>query len=119
MSLAELAYTMKVTEKCDVYSFGVLALEVIMGKRLGEIISSFSSQSDNEDILLKDVLDQRLPAPTLHVHAELVTIARLAIACKHPHPQSRPTMHMVSQVLSSQPASSSGQAEITLAQLIG
>nr|XP_011460571.1 PREDICTED: probable LRR receptor-like serine/threonine-protein kinase At4g08850 [Fragaria vesca subsp. vesca] len=115
----ELAYTMKVTEKCDVYSFGVLALEVIMGKQLGEIISSFSSQSDNEDISLKDVLDQRLPAPTLHVHAELVTIARLAIACKHRHPQSRPTMHMVSQVLSSQPASSSGQAEITLAQLIG
>ncbi|KAL6198791.1 hypothetical protein ACLB2K_028580 [Fragaria x ananassa] len=93
----ELAYTMKVTEKCDVYSFGVLALEVIMGKRLGEIISSFLSQSDNEDILLKDVLDQRLPTPTPHVHAELVTIARLAIACKHPHPQSRPTMHMVSQ----------------------
>ncbi|XP_004295702.1 PREDICTED: probable LRR receptor-like serine/threonine-protein kinase At4g08850-like [Fragaria vesca subsp. vesca] len=115
----ELAYTMKVTEKCDVYSFGVLALEVIMGKQLGEIISSFSSQSDNEDILLKDVLDQRLPAPTPHVQAELVTIARLAIACKHPHPQSRPTMNMVSQVLSSQPANSSGQAEITLAQLIG
>ncbi|CAA6662526.1 unnamed protein product [Spirodela intermedia] len=28
----ELAFTMKVTEKCDVYSFGVVALEVMLGK---------------------------------------------------------------------------------------
>ncbi|XP_019174560.1 PREDICTED: MDIS1-interacting receptor like kinase 2-like [Ipomoea nil] len=28
----EFAYTMEVTEKCDMYSFGVVALEVIMGK---------------------------------------------------------------------------------------
>ncbi|PRQ34605.1 putative protein kinase RLK-Pelle-LRR-XI-1 family [Rosa chinensis] len=118
MCLAELAYTIKVTEKCDVYSFGVLALEVIMGKQLGEVISSFSSSSANGGKLLKDVLDQCLPAPTPHVQDELVTIARLAIACKHPHPQSRPTMHKVSQVLSSYPASSSGQPEITLAQII-
>ncbi|KAM5558735.1 hypothetical protein ABKV19_020428 [Rosa sericea] len=115
----ELAYTMKVTEKCDVYSFGVLALEVIMGKQLGEVISSFSSSPANGDKLLKDVLDQRLPAPTPYVQDELVTIASLAIACKHPHPQSRPTMHRVSQVLSSShPASSLGQPEITLSQLI-
>ena len=28
----ELAYTMLMTEKCDVYSFRVVALEIIMGK---------------------------------------------------------------------------------------
>ena len=110
---------MKVTEKCDVYSFGVLTLEVIMGKQLGDFISSFSSPSANGDLLLKDVLDQRVPPPTPQVQDELTTIAKLAIACRHSHPQSRPTMYMVSQELSSKPENpSSKQAEITLEQLI-
>ncbi|ONI14195.1 hypothetical protein PRUPE_4G268100 [Prunus persica] len=116
----ELAYTMKVTEKCDVYSFGVLSLEVIMGKQLGDFVSSFSFPSTTyANILLKDVLDQRLPPPTPQVLDELITIARLSIACRHSHPQSRPTMHMVSKVLSFQPASSSrGPDDTTLEQLI-
>ncbi|KAL3504512.1 hypothetical protein ACH5RR_034353 [Cinchona calisaya] len=52
----ELAYTMKVNEKCDFYSFGVLTLEVIMGKHPGDFISSMlitlpssSSTSTNFD----------------------------------------------------------------------
>ncbi|XP_062014554.1 MDIS1-interacting receptor like kinase 2-like [Rosa rugosa] len=114
----ELAYTMKVTEKCDVYSFGVLALEVIMGKQLADFVSAFSTPSAIGDILLKDVFDQRLPPPTPKIENELITITRLAIACKHSHPQSRPTMYMVSQVLSSQRANSSRLPEITLEQLI-
>ncbi|KAK2967350.1 hypothetical protein RJ640_027877 [Escallonia rubra] len=56
----ELAYTMKVTEKCDVYSFGVLALEVIKGKHPGDIIPSLTSSS--EKLQLKDLVDQRLPS---------------------------------------------------------
>ncbi|KAK3033897.1 hypothetical protein RJ639_033532 [Escallonia herrerae] len=54
----ELAYTMKVTEKCDVYSFGVLALEVIKGKHPGDIIPSLTSSSE---LQLKDLVDRRLP----------------------------------------------------------
>lgn len=30
--LAELAYTMEVNVKCDVYSLGVVTLEIVMGK---------------------------------------------------------------------------------------
>ncbi|PRQ21430.1 putative protein kinase RLK-Pelle-LRR-XI-1 family [Rosa chinensis] len=114
----ELAFTMKVTEKCDVYSFGVLALEVLMGKHLGDLVSSFPNPSANENMSLMDLLDQRLPPPTPDVEDELITIARLAIECRYTHPQSRPTMQMVSQVLSSQNAYSYRQQDITLESII-
>ncbi|KAE8688971.1 Endomembrane protein 70 protein family [Hibiscus syriacus] len=38
-SAPELAYTMKINEKCDVFSFGVVALETLMGRRPGDLIS--------------------------------------------------------------------------------
>ncbi|QCE02935.1 protein brassinosteroid insensitive 1 [Vigna unguiculata] len=58
----ELAYTLSVTQKCDVYSFGVVTLETLMGKHPGELISSLSN-STTQNMLLKDILDSRLPLP--------------------------------------------------------
>ncbi|XP_028069684.1 MDIS1-interacting receptor like kinase 2-like [Camellia sinensis] len=66
----ELAYTMEVDARCDVYSFGLLTLELITGKHLGDLISSLSLSSSFSSptltvhgILLKDVLDQCLLPP--------------------------------------------------------
>ena len=36
---------MVVTEKCDVYSFGIVALEILMGKHLGELLTLLSTLS--------------------------------------------------------------------------
>ncbi|KAF5476989.1 hypothetical protein F2P56_003671 [Juglans regia] len=102
----ELAYTMKVTEKCDVYSFGVLAIEVIRGKHPGDLISSLSSPLAMENIQVKDVLDQRLPFPTVQVENELIIVVQLAMKCLNVCPQSRPTMEMISKVLSTNMAHS-------------
>ncbi|KAF5176028.1 Mdis1-interacting receptor like kinase [Thalictrum thalictroides] len=100
----ELAYTMKVTEKCDVYSFGVVALEVMMGKHPGELISLLlSSSSDEGNYLLKDLLDQRLLPPTGQLAAEIVSAVALALACTHTNPELRPTMRVVAQELSAAP----------------
>ncbi|KAG6638226.1 MDIS1-interacting receptor like kinase 2-like [Carya illinoinensis] len=97
----ELAYTMKITEKCDVYSFGVLALEVIMGKYPGDFISSVKSSNPSIEmsIQLKDVFDQRLPFPMPQVEVELIRVAEIATECLNDLPESRPTMHMISKVL--------------------
>ena len=90
---------MKVTKKCDVYSFGVLSLEVIRGKHPGDYIASLLSQS-SEDNQLKEVLDERLPPPSLEEEKLLLSIVILAKACLHDNPQSMPAMHIVSQMLS-------------------
>ncbi|KAF6162109.1 hypothetical protein GIB67_008238 [Kingdonia uniflora] len=98
----ELAYTMRVTEKCDMYSFGVLTLEVLIGKHPGELISSLTSSSSptGQNVILKDILDGRLSPPTLHASHKLFTIAKLAFSCLDANPESRPTMKHVSQELS-------------------
>ncbi|GAY65679.1 hypothetical protein CUMW_242990 [Citrus unshiu] len=88
----ELAYTMKITEKCDVYSFGVLVLEVIKGKHPRDFLSSTSSPSLNTDIALDEMLDPRLPVPSCSVQEKLISIMEVAFSCLNESPESRPTM---------------------------
>ncbi|XVF16604.1 hypothetical protein REPUB_Repub10bG0046200 [Reevesia pubescens] len=92
----ELAYTTVVTEKCDVYSFGVLALEVLMGRHPKELLSLLPSKPLLQSIMLNDVLDPRLSPPTSYIEVEdIVLIAILAFACLSIEPRSRPTMKQV------------------------
>ncbi|KAJ6877038.1 MDIS1-interacting receptor like kinase 2-like [Populus alba x Populus x berolinensis] len=104
---AELAYTMRVNEKCDVYSFGVVTMEVIMGMHPGDLISSLSASACsssscsqiNQHALLKNVIDQRIPLPENGVAEGVVSIIKIAFACLLPNPQSRPTMRQVASKL--------------------
>ncbi|GAU25975.1 hypothetical protein TSUD_166570 [Trifolium subterraneum] len=93
----ELAYTMVVSEKCDVYGFGVVALETLMGKHPKEILSSLQLAS-TQSMKLCQVLDQRLPFPNnAMVLLEIIRVAVIAFACLNFNPSSRPTMIRVSQ----------------------
>ncbi|KAK2360024.1 putative leucine-rich repeat receptor protein kinase [Trifolium repens] len=93
----ELAYTMVVSEKCDIYSFGVVALECLMGRHPGEILSSLQLAS-TQSMKLCEVLDQRLPFPNnAMVLLDIIRVAVIAFACLNFNPSSRPTMKCVSQ----------------------
>ncbi|PHT39552.1 hypothetical protein CQW23_18406 [Capsicum baccatum] len=101
----KLAYTMKVTQMCDVYSFGVLALEIIKGKHLGEYITVLANSSTmDHHVQLSDFLDERLPYPEDRVNELLVFIIKLASSCLVETPKSRPTMQFISHKLSSMDA---------------
>lgn len=104
---AELAYNAKATEKNDVYSFGVLALEVLKGEHPADFLaSSLASQSLDEEEELRDLLDQRLPSPTNQVEDIAKTIVKISKSCLHANPLSRPTMKRVSQQISEFPSTS-------------
>ena len=88
---------MKATEKGDVYSFGVLTLEIIMGTHPAELLSYLAEKPTNDDLLLKDVVDPRLSffrfkKPILD---EVALVAKIAFSCLKENPHSRPTMEQV------------------------
>ncbi|KAI3872987.1 hypothetical protein MKW92_025136 [Papaver armeniacum] len=131
----ELAYTMKVTEKCDVYSFGVLVLEVLHGRHPSEIITllspellptssstSTSNVRNKKNIMLKDILDECLDAPTDVVKKEIMYFVKVALSCLRCDPHTRPTMQEASAELSrsaqSRPTSGKPFEAVTLGDLL-
>ncbi|XP_068333092.1 MDIS1-interacting receptor like kinase 2-like [Pyrus communis] len=103
----ELSHTLAVTEKCDVYGFGVLTLEIIMGRHPGELLSLISASSSQSSklpsllqITLEDVLDPRLSPPSNRQTASgVVMVTTLALGCLRTKPKSRPTMEQVTKEL--------------------
>ncbi|XP_052142420.1 MDIS1-interacting receptor like kinase 2-like isoform X2 [Oryza glaberrima] len=94
----ELTSTMVLTEKCDVYSFGVVVLEVVMGKHPGDLLLPFFCRTE-QHTMLKDILDQRIMAPTTEEEKDIILLVMVAFACLQICPKSRPTMQQVCRAL--------------------
>ncbi|KAI8523114.1 hypothetical protein RHMOL_Rhmol13G0049200 [Rhododendron molle] len=73
-----------------------------MGRHPAELLTTLSSSlsSDYEDLVLKGVIDQRLPPPSGEMAVGVVFVVSVALACTQAAPETRPTMRFVAQELS-------------------
>lgn len=101
----ELAQSLRLSDKCDVYSFGVILLELVTGRKPVE------SSIENEVVILceyvrgllesgssSDCFDRRLRG---FAENELIQVMKLGLLCTSEMSSRRPSMAEVVQVLES------------------
>ncbi|XP_068664730.1 probably inactive leucine-rich repeat receptor-like protein kinase At3g28040 [Aristolochia californica] len=94
--------SLRINEKCDVYGFGVMILELVTGRRpvqYGE--DDVVVLTDHVRVLLEqgnphDCIDPRLSD---YQEDELVPLLKLGLVCTSQIPSSRPSMTEVDQIL--------------------
>ncbi|CAH1413969.1 unnamed protein product [Lactuca virosa] len=74
--------------------FGIVALEVIMGKHPGELPTLWADY-----LVLGNVGDSRIPLPSPQIEKKVNMVLNLSRACLNSNPQGRPTMRQVSYML--------------------
>lgn len=101
--MTEYAYTMKVTEKCDIYSYGVVLLELLTGKapvqpidQGGDLVTwvrNFIRNTNNS--LTPEILDNKLDLSEGSVVEHMITVLKIALMCTSMSPFDRPQMRQV------------------------
>ncbi|CAA0821375.1 LRR receptor-like serine/threonine-protein kinase FEI 1 [Striga hermonthica] len=96
----------RATEKTDVYSFGVLVLEIVSGKRPTD--ASFIEKGLNIVGWLNYLVSENRQREIVDPHCERIhtenldALLSIAIQCVSSSPEDRPTMHRVIQILESE-----------------
>ncbi|KAI3817905.1 hypothetical protein L1987_11705 [Smallanthus sonchifolius] len=102
----EYAYTLQVDEKSDIYSFGVLLMELISGKR--SVDSEFGDGNSIVDWVrskvktkegTKEVLDDNAGGSCSSVRDEMLLVLKVAMLCTSRNPADRPSMRDVVSML--------------------
>lgn len=98
----EYGYSMKITEKSDVYSYGVVVLEVLTGKQpidptVPEGLHLVDWVRQNRGSL--EVLDSSLRSRTEAEADEMMQVLGTALLCVNASPDERPTMKDVAAML--------------------
>ncbi|XP_034888200.1 leucine-rich repeat receptor-like protein kinase TDR [Populus alba] len=98
----EYAYTLQVDEKSDIYSYGVVLMEIISGKRSvdaefgdgNSIVDWVRSKIKAKDGV-NDILDKDAGASIASVREEMLQMLRIALLCTSRNPADRPSMRDV------------------------
>jgi hypothetical protein len=100
--LTEYAYTMRVTMAGNVYSFGVVLLELLTGKpavsegtELAKWVSSKSKQQDKWDHILDYNISRTSPA----VRGQMLAVLKIALSCVSVSTEARPKMKSVLRMI--------------------
>nr|POE52534.1 leucine-rich repeat receptor-like serine/threonine-protein kinase [Quercus suber] len=97
----EYAYTMKVNEKCDIYSFGVVLLELITGRlpvqplEQGGDLVSWVRRAIYDKVPIMELFDKRLDLSGPKMTEEMSLVLKIGLFCTSTAPLNRPTMREV------------------------
>ncbi|KAF4375781.1 hypothetical protein F8388_014503 [Cannabis sativa] len=98
----EYARTSRLTEKSDVYSYGIVLLELLTGRKAVDNESNLHhlilSKTANNAVM--ETVDPEITATCKDLGA-VRKVFQLALLCSKKQPTDRPTMHEVTRVLSS------------------
>ncbi|KAK1302538.1 LRR receptor-like serine/threonine-protein kinase ERECTA [Acorus calamus] len=97
----EYARTSRLNEKSDVYSYGIVLLELLTGKKAVDDESNLHqlmlSKAANNSVM--ETVDPEITATCADLSA-VKKVFQLALLCSKRQPSDRPTMHEVARVLS-------------------
>ncbi|OIV90786.1 hypothetical protein TanjilG_15519 [Lupinus angustifolius] len=101
----EYGYTLKVDEKIDIYSYGVVLLELITGKM--PLDPAFEESVEIVEWIrkkrcknaLEEALDPTIAGQCKHVQEEMLLVLRIAILCTAKLPKERPSMRDIITML--------------------